>query len=128
MPYFHKCANDNCGKIFWGRKNQKFHDAVCKAEHNNLRAAERHAELLDNNVMQKSQLALKVLYLVYSGEEPIDFEDLLSAGFDPSAPVRTIHTPINAYEYRVIHGFGYRFTDKTNKKVFINTKDELNNL
>ena len=128
MPYFHNCLNTNCGKIFLGRKNQKFHDAVCKAEHNNQKAAERHAELLDSNVMQKNHLALKIIHKVYSGKEPVDFEDLLFAGFDPSAPVRTIHTPINKYEYRVIHGFGYRFTDKTKKKVFINSKDELNSL
>jgi hypothetical protein len=126
MPYYHTCRN--CSKIFWGRRNQIFHDETCKAEFNNRKAAEIRAELLDTNVMQKSHLILKVFYKIYSDKEPVDFEDLLSAGLDPSAPVRIIQTPINAYEYQVIHGFGYRFTDKTKKKVIINTKNELNNL
>ena len=126
MPYFHKCQN--CSKIFWGRKNQLFHDVTCKAEFNNRKAAERRAELVDSNVMRQSHLILKVFNKLSSGKEPVEFEDLLLSGFDPETPVRIVHTPINMYEYRVIHGFGYRFIDKTKKMVIINSKDELSGL
>jgi hypothetical protein len=128
MTHFHICKNENCSKPFWGRKNQLYHDLSCKASHNNEKAAVFRKELLDNNIMQKSYFILKVFHKLNPDDEPVDFKELLEAGLDAAAPVRLYQTAINGYDYKIIHGFGYRFLDKTKKQVIINSIDEIKRL
>jgi hypothetical protein len=84
---------------------------------------------VDSEIMQKAHLILKTFHKNLTfGKEPIEFELLQMAGFDDSLPIRTIRTHINGFVYKVIHGYGYRFTDQSNKLVMINSKAELDAL
>jgi len=126
MTYNHTCKN--CKKIFWGRKNKVFHDITCKANYHNERAAKFRKELLDNPVMEKAYISLKILHRTYPDSEPFSFEVLILFDIDESIPVRLFLTPLNGFEYRIIHGYGYRFTDETKKYVIVNSKEEIDKL
>jgi hypothetical protein len=128
MTYFHQCKNNLCGKTFWGRKNKLFCDISCKAAFNNQRAADFRKELLDNATMQKAYFLLKVFHKLDEGVEPTPLDYLLEQGFSLDAPARIFRTLINNFEYRIIHGYGYRFTDKSRKYIMINSLKETEKL
>ena len=123
MTYKHNCKN--CGKKFLGRKNKIFCEVSCKAAFNNKLAADFRAELVDNHRMENAYIILKDFHNRFPGNKPVLYEDLLEAGMSEYAPSRILYTSINNFEYRIIHGYGYRFVDDTKKLVVINSKEEI---
>ena len=126
MPYLHICKR--CGSSYFGRKNKIFCTPKCKAEFNNNKAADFRKELRDTDKMKNAYLTLKVIRSAYPPDEPILYEELILLGINETIPSRVVHTPKNNYEYRIIHGLGYRFVDKTKKQILIHSREEIEEL
>jgi hypothetical protein len=116
-----------CKREFQGRKNQKFCSLSCKADYNNWKAFKLRKELIDNNIMQKNYLILKYFYAL-KRNHPIALKDLIKKGFETISPSRLLKSPVNGYEIRIIHGYGYRiYTIKNIQYAIIYKREEINN-
>ena len=115
-----------CLEEFTGRKNQIYCSINCKSRYNNKKAFELRTELVDNKVMLKNYRILHKFYEISKGANPIEIKEFFKEGFEFECPTRKVKSPIDGFEFNVIHKYAYRIINKEDKQfIAICKKDDI---